>query len=148
MMRDFDISVYIGTNGRGIFYGDASGAAPPTTAVPSSTSAPSSSAGSSSSAAQSSTQGSSSTTSAPPPTNTAVQSVWGQCGGTGWTGPTACVCKCPWIHPHDVKVKPDIRSPAGSTCSVLNPCKSRLYFAPMNKHTDSYMSDYSQCIPS
>ncbi|KAJ3479843.1 hypothetical protein NLI96_g8779 [Meripilus lineatus] len=97
--------VYIGTNGRGIFYGDASGAAPPTTAVPSSTSAPSSSAGSSSSAAQSSTQGSSSTTSAPPPTNTAVQSVWGQCGGTGWTGPTACV--------------------SGSTCSVLNPYYSQ-----------------------
>ncbi|KAK6345252.1 hypothetical protein TWF718_007178 [Orbilia javanica] len=34
-----------------------------------------------------------------------VQSQWGQCGGVGWTGPTACV--------------------AGTTCNVLNPYYSQ-----------------------
>ncbi|KAG7099404.1 hypothetical protein E1B28_001257 [Marasmius oreades] len=76
--------VYIGTNGRGIFYGDAAGTAPPptstmTTAKPTTTIT---------STSTSTSQTTTTTTSAPP---TGVQTAYGQCGGIGWTGPTACV---------------------------------------------------------
>ncbi|KAF3913293.1 hypothetical protein ABW20_dc0100950 [Dactylellina cionopaga] len=30
-------------------------------------------------------------TTTPPPSNTSGQAQWSQCGGSGWTGPTACV---------------------------------------------------------
>ncbi|KAL5519320.1 hypothetical protein ACEPAH_1003 [Sanghuangporus vaninii] len=53
--------IYIGTNGRGIFYGDASG----TTLSPTATAINASS-------------------------STAIANVCGECGGTGWTGPTVC----------------------------------------------------------
>ncbi|OBZ79136.1 Xyloglucanase [Grifola frondosa] len=93
--------VYIGTNGRGIFYGDASGAAPaPTATAPasSSTSAPTSSSSSSASSPASSSSSSQSSSaspssSAPSSTPSTVAGVWGQCGGIGWTGPTACASK-------------------------------------------------------
>ncbi|CDO72307.1 Glycoside Hydrolase Family 74 / Carbohydrate-Binding Module Family 1 protein [Trametes cinnabarina] len=116
--------VYIGTNGRGIFYGDAAGAAPaPTSTVPvSSTSAPASSTTpvsssssvstrptSSSTSTSSHSSSSSRTSSAPTSTPTVVSPVYGQCGGIGWTGATACA--------------------AGSTCVAQNPY-------------------YSQCVPS
>ncbi|KAL0950944.1 hypothetical protein HGRIS_007696 [Hohenbuehelia grisea] len=111
--------VYIGTNGRGIFYGDASGAAPSNTATaPSTTPTPTSTTSRSTStvtstsstrptSSSSSTRTSSSTASSP--TTTAVAGAYGQCGGQGWTGPTACV--------------------SGFTCVVGNPF-------------------YSQCVPS
>ncbi|KAJ8516654.1 hypothetical protein ONZ45_g6075 [Pleurotus djamor] len=118
--------VYIGTNGRGIFYGDATGSQPPNTAtagptssssVPSSvpptssTSVPPTSSSSSvpptsSSSVPVTSNPPTSSTSAPTPTGTA--SVWGQCGGQGYTGPTICA--------------------AGSTCTYSNPW-------------------YSQCLP-
>ncbi|KDQ63817.1 carbohydrate-binding module family 1 protein [Jaapia argillacea MUCL 33604] len=116
--------VYIGTNGRGIFYGDINGAAPPPTSTVStstvkSTSSTSSSSStsksssttskSSSTVSSSSSTKSSSTTSSPSATSTAVSGAYGQCGGTNWTGPTACV--------------------SGYTCTYSNPY-------------------YSQCIPA
>ncbi|KAJ7071296.1 Oligoxyloglucan reducing end-specific cellobiohydrolase [Mycena amicta] len=100
--------VYIGTNGRGIFFGDIAGAAPP----------PSSTAASTSTTVSSSTVKSSSASTTPPPSSTVksssstivsstttapqgTQSAFGQCGGSGWTGPTGCV--------------------TGFTCVVQNP---------------------------
>ncbi|EMD41812.1 glycoside hydrolase family 74 protein [Gelatoporia subvermispora B] len=103
--------VYIGTNGRGIFYGDIAGAAPPpssTAPISSSTSKPVSSSTSSvpvSSSAPISSHSSSAPSSAPSSTPTSVASQWGQCGGTGWAGPTACA--------------------SGSTCTVQNPYYSQ-----------------------
>ncbi|CAL1695971.1 unnamed protein product [Somion occarium] len=111
--------VYIGTNGRGIFYGDASGTAPaPTSTVPSSTSAtappsttsapaPSSSSPTTITSAPSSSHTTTVISSAPAPSGT--QTVWGQCGGIGYTGPTVCA--------------------AGAKCTIQN-------------------AYYSQCIPS
>ncbi|KAI0067706.1 Oligoxyloglucan reducing end-specific cellobiohydrolase [Artomyces pyxidatus] len=100
--------VYIGTNGRGIFYGDVSGPAPPPTSTISSSTAsstkasstvshssssstisssPTSTTKSSSSISRSISHTSTSTSSAP----VATQTAWGQCGGarpclvSGWT---------------------------------------------------------------
>ncbi|KAF7339885.1 Oligoxyloglucan reducing end-specific cellobiohydrolase [Mycena venus] len=112
--------VYIGTNGRGIFYGDASGAAPPPSSTASSTSTVSTTSKSTSTVSTTSkstttvsttttvksTSTSSTTTSSAP---SATQTAFGQCGGQGWTGPTACV--------------------AGYTCTFSN-------------------DFYSQCVPS
>ncbi|KAI0274685.1 hypothetical protein BC834DRAFT_965184 [Gloeopeniophorella convolvens] len=95
--------VYIGTNGRGIFYGDASGVAPPSssTVSSSSTTASSSSTTQSTASTSSSTQSSSTTSSAP----AATQTAYGQCGGASWTGSSACA--------------------NGSACQVLNPYYSQ-----------------------
>ncbi|KAI0724491.1 hypothetical protein C8T65DRAFT_734111 [Cerioporus squamosus] len=91
--------VYIGTNGRGIFYGDASGAAPAPTSTATSTTASSTSATStivsstsatSAPASSTTTVRTTSTTSAPAPTSSAAP-LYGQCGGIGWTGATTCV---------------------------------------------------------
>ncbi|KAI0778119.1 hypothetical protein BD413DRAFT_465545 [Trametes elegans] len=95
--------VYIGTNGRGIFYGDVAGSAPaPTATAPVSSTAsapaPSSTQPASSSAPvttpvstrPASTSVSAPVSSAPAPTATAVAPTYGQCGGINWTGPTAC----------------------------------------------------------
>ncbi|KAJ6509259.1 hypothetical protein C8R47DRAFT_1173965 [Mycena vitilis] len=91
--------VYVGTNGRGIFFGDTAGAAPPPTSTASSppstsTTASSSTVKTTSSASTTTTTVNSSTTvsstsTASPPTGT--QTAFGQCGGQGWTGPTVCV---------------------------------------------------------
>ncbi|KAI0321694.1 hypothetical protein OF83DRAFT_1161676 [Amylostereum chailletii] len=85
--------VYIGTNGRGIFTGDVSGAAPaPTASVPSTSAAASTHAVSTTTRAATSAPAPVTTTtptssaSAPPGT----QGAYGQCGGQGWTGPTVC----------------------------------------------------------
>ncbi|KAK7694577.1 hypothetical protein QCA50_001763 [Cerrena zonata] len=83
--------VYIGTNGRGIWFGDASGTAPPATAsAPATTAAPTTAAPTSPATSQPVTTAapSSPTTSAPAPAGT--QTIYGQCGGNGWTGPTVC----------------------------------------------------------
>lgn len=115
--------VYIGTNGRGIFYGDTAGSAPPpsvsslpvhpTSAPPSTITSKSSAAPTSqphapttvkpsgaptskSSAPASSSHASSASHSAAPSGSSsapiAIQTLYGQCGGTGYTGPTACAC--------------------------------------------------------
>ncbi|RDB29593.1 Xyloglucanase [Hypsizygus marmoreus] len=78
--------VYIGTNGRGTFYGDANGSAPPTATA---TSSATSSAPSSSSTTK--TRTSTSTSTSANPTGTAPGGAYSQCGGQGWTGPTTCV---------------------------------------------------------
>ncbi|THH34158.1 hypothetical protein EUX98_g40 [Antrodiella citrinella] len=81
--------VYIGTNGRGIFYGDVAGAAPPSSTPTAPTSAPSSAPTS----APTSVPTSAPSTTPPPTTVSApvpTQSVYGQCGGNGFTGPTVC----------------------------------------------------------
>ncbi|KAJ7630671.1 hypothetical protein FB45DRAFT_990628 [Roridomyces roridus] len=95
--------VYIGTNGRGIFYGDASGTAPPpSTTVSSTTTSKSSSSTSStttttsksssiSSSSSSKSTTTSSTTTSSAPTSTGTVPAFGQCGGQGWTGGTVCV---------------------------------------------------------
>ncbi|KAJ6519554.1 hypothetical protein C8R45DRAFT_852566 [Mycena sanguinolenta] len=99
--------VYIGTNGRGIFYGDAAGAAPPPTSTVSSTTSVKSTTTVSSTTVKStsttttvkststtttvkSTTTVSSTTTSSAPGSTATQTGFGQCGGQGWTGPTLC----------------------------------------------------------
>ncbi|KAF8313483.1 Oligoxyloglucan reducing end-specific cellobiohydrolase [Clavulina sp. PMI_390] len=93
--------VYIGTNGRGIFYGDASGSPPTNTATATSTTAAStstakttttsSSSSSKASTTTTTTKGSSTTTStSATSTATGVAQEYGQCGGIGWT----CVSIC------------------------------------------------------
>ncbi|KAJ3883080.1 hypothetical protein F5051DRAFT_435505 [Lentinula edodes] len=90
--------VFIGTNGRGIFYGVPAGAAPPPTSTVASTSTTSISSTSKTtttpttiSSTTSSHSTTTSTTSSSSPTSTSTASAYGQCGGSGWTGPTACV---------------------------------------------------------
>ncbi|KAJ8520928.1 hypothetical protein ONZ45_g2331 [Pleurotus djamor] len=102
--------VYIGTNGRGIFVGEASGTLPPNTATAaptSSSSVPVSSAPSTSSVPRTTTSSSSrssSSSSTPTPTGTPA-GAYAQCGGQGWTGATTCV--------------------SGYTCVVGNPYYSQ-----------------------
>lgn len=113
--------VYVGTNGRGIFYGDATGSAPSPTVTATTTSVKSTSTVSTTVSRSTtsiistspsvttttvvSTSTHASTTSSAP---AATQSVYGQCGGNGWTGPTVCA--------------------SGSTCTYSN-------------------DYYSQCVP-
>ncbi|KAI0651786.1 hypothetical protein C8Q79DRAFT_898736 [Trametes meyenii] len=104
--------VYIGTNGRGIFYGDVAGAAPaptatapvssttaapaPSSTAPVETSAPVSTPASTPRPVSSSTAPvSSPTSSAPASTPTALAPIYGQCGGANWTGATTCAGMCP-----------------------------------------------------
>ena len=113
--------VFVGTNGRGIFYGDASGTLPSATATATATATASSTAvkvGSSTSSSVSvSTVGSSTTTTGGSTTTksttlttttktggststattatatataTGTSTAYGQCGGSGYTGPTTC----------------------------------------------------------
>ncbi|KIY65506.1 carbohydrate-binding module family 1 protein [Cylindrobasidium torrendii FP15055 ss-10] len=96
--------VYIGTNGRGIFYGDRSsggGTLTVTTAASSTTTRASSTLGTTStttraSSASSTTSRASSTTIPSTSSSTtssapaSTQSAYGQCGGASWSGPTAC----------------------------------------------------------
>ena len=77
--------VYIGSGGRGIFYGDiAGGSTATTTAVGSSTTTKATSATTPTQPAT--------TTTTTAPSSTQAASVYGQCGGQGWTGPTLCAC--------------------------------------------------------
>ncbi|KAI0639337.1 hypothetical protein C8Q77DRAFT_1044471 [Trametes polyzona] len=107
--------VYIGTNGRGIFYGDdTAGAGPAPTATvtlsstaagpgPSSTKPASSSVPTTSAPVTSHTSApasshtsapASSPASAPSSAPTALAPIYGQCGGANWTGATACAGTC------------------------------------------------------
>ncbi|KAF9270407.1 Oligoxyloglucan reducing end-specific cellobiohydrolase [Marasmius fiardii PR-910] len=88
--------IYIGTNGRGIFYGDAVGSAPPptSTAKPTSTTTTTTSSNTSkttTSTSQTTRTTTTTTSTSAPPTSTGTQVAYGQCGGIGWTGPTTCV---------------------------------------------------------
>ncbi|KAL2074161.1 hypothetical protein VTL71DRAFT_7939 [Oculimacula yallundae] len=121
--------VYVGTNGRGIFYGVASGTLPPSTTTGSSTSKPTSSSTSirtsssvpvtssstlvtsskpvtvtptTSSSKSSTVTSRTSTTTSPAPTGVAPAGPYGQCGGgPTYTGPTTCVAgwKCVYGNP-------------------------------------------------
>lgn len=103
--------VYVGTNGRGVFYasGTVSGGGTGTTTVKSSTTSKISSTTSTSKGASTTTSttvkststtltttvrtsstSTSKTSSAPSSIATAVAQHYGQCGGIGWTGPTVC----------------------------------------------------------
>ncbi|CZT51371.1 probable endoglucanase [Rhynchosporium secalis] len=92
--------VYVGTNGRGIFYGVASGKLPPSPTSASSTSKPTSNPSSPTSSKPptvTSTKKSSTASSAPAPTGAAPAGPYQQCGGgPSYTGPTTCVAgwKC------------------------------------------------------
>lgn len=103
IIRNQISSVYIGTNGRGIFYGDIAGSAP----------LPTTTAGSTTSTVISGTTTTPTSTRSPAATTTtssdgqAPAGAYGQCGGQGWTGPTTCI--------------------AGYTCVVQNPCTSFVY---------------------
>jgi xyloglucan-specific exo-beta-1,4-glucanase len=111
--------VFVGTNGRGIWYGVPSGSLPTSTGTStptsisstahssSTTSTPttlrttlSSKPLSSSSTTAITSSKSSTTTTVTSPTSTATASPYAQCGGSGYTGPTAC--------------------PTGWTCTVEN----------------------------
>jgi xyloglucan-specific exo-beta-1,4-glucanase len=106
--------VFIGTNGRGIFVGVPAGSAPPPVSSSSSaTSSPAKTSTISSTSIKttttttisSTTKTSSITTSASSTSTSGLSAGFGQCGGSGWVGPTACV--------------------AGFTCVVQNPFYSQ-----------------------
>ncbi|GFF75096.1 endoglucanase, putative [Aspergillus lentulus] len=90
--------VFVGTNGRGIFYGQPSGSLPSPTATATTTQTTSTSTKSSgtttSTTLTTTTKVSTTTTSTSKtttsPTSTGTSTPYGQCGGTGYTGPTAC----------------------------------------------------------
>ena len=86
--------VYIGTNGRGIFYGDVAGGTtvPTTTAGSTTTKATSTTTTTSKPVTTTTTTKVTTTTTTSAPASTQTASVYGQCGGQGWTGPTACAC--------------------------------------------------------
>ncbi|KAF8854623.1 putative endoglucanase [Acephala macrosclerotiorum] len=108
--------VFVGTNGRGIFYGAPSGTLPPVTvtgtstssstvATSSGTSTSSSSVGTTSSSMKatsttSSTKSTTATSTTSSSTATGTSTAYGQCGGSAYTGPTIC--------------------PTGWTCTYLN----------------------------
>ncbi|KAK0629028.1 glycoside hydrolase family 74 protein [Bombardia bombarda] len=101
--------VYVGTNGRGVFYakgvvaGGGSGTSSSTVVVSSTKTSSSSTSTLStttkatttavvtSSTSTTSKTSTSPTSTAATPTGTAVAQKWAQCGGTGWTGATVCV---------------------------------------------------------
>ncbi|KAF9480067.1 Oligoxyloglucan reducing end-specific cellobiohydrolase [Pholiota conissans] len=99
--------VYIGTNGRGIFYGDAVGSAPPsttmTTATPTTTTTTTSNSPTTTTTKTTTTTTKTTTTTSGAPTSTGAQvPAYGQCGGTGWTGGTHCVSgyTCTYSNPY------------------------------------------------
>jgi mannan endo-1,4-beta-mannosidase len=67
------------------------GGSTPTTTAASSTTSKASSSTSTSKAATTSTSKASTTSTSTVPTGTGSAAHWSQCGGQGWTGPTACV---------------------------------------------------------
>lgn len=136
------VRVYVGTNGRGIFYGDAAGTTPPPTST-SVTTSPSTHSTSSGVVTVPGTSLPASSTSVAIPTATA--SPWGQCGGmctnsrvmknahfgtfllgNNWTGPTTC--------------------PAGFVCRVGNECKPFPWLSIAQDKTHIFVTGYSQCV--
>ncbi|KAI1338897.1 glycoside hydrolase family 74 protein [Xylariaceae sp. FL0016] len=99
--------VYVGTNGRGVFYASGSvgagGGGSTTTSATSSMTSKTSVSGSTTSKASSATSKATTTTvtsvastktsvtSAPTATSTGTVAHYAQCGGSGWTGATVCV---------------------------------------------------------
>ncbi|KAG8701147.1 hypothetical protein FRC08_004255, partial [Ceratobasidium sp. 394] len=104
--------VYIGTNGRGILYGDATGTQPSNTATTSTvktTSTTSSTSTSKTTATSTTTKPVTTSTTKPATTSTtssaaptATAGPYGQCGGQGWTGPTVCATgwTCTYSNPY------------------------------------------------
>lgn len=90
--------VYIGTNGRGIFYGEVTGSQPqPTSTATATASSTTATVSPTSATTTRTTVTSSSTTSRTTTTVTSTstaagptQTPYGQCGGQGYTGPTTC----------------------------------------------------------
>ncbi|KAL4867506.1 hypothetical protein BDV12DRAFT_209874 [Aspergillus spectabilis] len=94
--------VYVGTNGRGIFYGDPAGPVPTSSATSTRTTLTSTTRTSSTSTSSgqtttttrttttATTTTSTATTTTSSSTATATAVPYGQCGGRGYTGPTAC----------------------------------------------------------
>ncbi|EAW13711.1 putative endoglucanase [Aspergillus clavatus NRRL 1] len=96
--------VFVGTNGRGIFYGEPGGSVPSSTATATSATQTSISTASSSTTVKTSSITASTsttmttttkpsttgTTTSSGPNGTATSSPWEQCGGIGYTGPTLC----------------------------------------------------------
>lgn len=86
--------VYIGTNGRGIFYGDTAGTTPSNTATTTSVTSTTTSTTAVSTTTTSSAATSSTTSRATTTTSSAASSAtaapYAQCGGQNWTGPTVC----------------------------------------------------------
>lgn len=94
--------VYVGTNGRGVFWAQGTVAggggggttststSKSTTATPTTTTSSTKTTPSTSTTSTKTTLTTSTTSSAPPATGTGVSKHWDQCGGIGWTGPTAC----------------------------------------------------------
>lgn len=113
--------VFVGTNGRGIWYGEPSGTLPPSTTSSTKTSSTTPTSSTSSSTKSTSTTLSTSTTTSKSTTSrttsvattttssaSATASPYGQCGGSGYTGPTAC--------------------PAGWVCTIENAYYSQCKF--------------------
>ncbi|KAF5317019.1 hypothetical protein D9611_004002 [Ephemerocybe angulata] len=85
--------VYIGTNGRGIFYGEVDGPSSPTptSTTTSVTSTQTTTTSGTVTQSTTSTSTTTATTAVPTPSATTTPAgPWGQCGGLGWTGPTTC----------------------------------------------------------
>ncbi|KAL4756940.1 putative endoglucanase [Aspergillus foveolatus] len=102
--------VFVGTNGRGIFYGEPNGSSPPSSSSTSTITTTSSTSTTLTTTTRSTTSTTTSTgtttvtttttTTTTTATATATASPYGQCGGSGYTGPTAC--------------------PSGWTCTFFN----------------------------
>ncbi|KAF9889037.1 hypothetical protein FE257_008014 [Aspergillus nanangensis] len=116
--------VFVGTNGRGIFYGSPSGSLPATSTTSTTTMKTTTSTSSSktttttsvsttktttttttSKTSTTSTTSKTTATTSSSATSTATSTPYGQCGGAGYTGPTIC--------------------PSGWTCTVANPYYSQ-----------------------
>lgn len=123
-------SVYIGTNGRGIFYGDIAGSAPvPTTTAGPPTTTSTTILRTTTPLTTSSSTRSTTVTTATTTTSSGGQApagAFGQCGGQGWTGATTCI--------------------AGYTCMVQNSCEFfRLCRVPVYQNSPSFSSLLSMC---
>ncbi|RXW14751.1 hypothetical protein EST38_g11104 [Candolleomyces aberdarensis] len=82
--------VYIGTNGRGIFYGDAGGTNPPPISTGTAVTTPPSTSSGVVTTPGTTPPGSSMSTTSSVAIPSATASPWGQCGGANWTGPATC----------------------------------------------------------
>ncbi|CAE6449652.1 unnamed protein product [Rhizoctonia solani] len=82
--------VYIGTNGRGIFYGDISGSTPVTSTAPATSTAATTTRVTSTTSVPNTSTTAPVTTTATSAAPGATAAPYAQCGGQGWTGPTVC----------------------------------------------------------